>query len=190
MSNLYVDSITEKTSGNGVHIPGHIVGVWQDKTDTPMYFDHGSLTYSDFGLSILVTPTTINSKFLMRCHIYTPLSANDYNPNGGAAFSYQVGGTRYYPHDASTHTNSWTYNSHAMLEEDDGMDGANISNIDYVSKVISGEVLFSPNTTSQINFNLGYHGSDKFRVNQGGSGLNGANYNRGWTTLTVMEIAQ
>ena len=27
MSNLYVDSITEKTSGNGVHIPGHVIGV-------------------------------------------------------------------------------------------------------------------------------------------------------------------
>ena len=27
MSNLYVNSITEKTSGNGVHIPGHVIGV-------------------------------------------------------------------------------------------------------------------------------------------------------------------
>ena len=31
MSNLYVDSIVEKTSGNGVHIPGHVIQavIWE-----------------------------------------------------------------------------------------------------------------------------------------------------------------
>lgn len=189
MSTLYVDNL-QPNLGSRVTAAGHVVGVWQDKTDTPLYFNHGSLTYSDFGLSIQVTPVSSSSKFLMRGHIYTAMSANDHNPNGGAAFSYQIGGTRYYPHDASTHTSTWNYESHAMVEEDDGIPSSSVTNIDYVSKVISGEVLFSPNTTSQIDFNLGYHGADKFRVNQGGSGGSGSSYGRGWTTLTVMEIAQ
>ena len=34
MSNLYVDSIVEKTTGNGVHIPGHVIQVKCVEWDT------------------------------------------------------------------------------------------------------------------------------------------------------------
>ena len=40
MSTLYVDTITEKTSGNGVQIPGHVVQVVSVKPTaiiTPMF---------------------------------------------------------------------------------------------------------------------------------------------------------
>ena len=42
MSTLYVDTITEKTSGNGVQIPGHVVQVVQRTTLD--YYTSASMT--------------------------------------------------------------------------------------------------------------------------------------------------
>ena len=77
MSTLYVDTITEKTAGNGVQIPGHVVQVVQ-------YFDKGSLTaknplgqLSTVGLTDIMSKTittkNANSKILVQ------LSTNAFN---------------------------------------------------------------------------------------------------------------
>lgn len=64
MSTLYVDTINEKTSGNGVQIPGHVVQVVQGTSTT--YFTLGSNnTYVDTGLTATITPKFSNSKVLI-----------------------------------------------------------------------------------------------------------------------------
>ena len=60
MSTILVDTINEKTSGNGVAIPGHVVQVVQGiKTG---YVNTNSSTYVDVGLSATITPKSASSK--------------------------------------------------------------------------------------------------------------------------------
>jgi len=77
MSTLYVDTINEKTSGNGVQIPGHVVQVVQ-------YFDKGSLTAkSPLGQLSTVGLTDIMSKTITtknaNSKILDQLSTNAFN---------------------------------------------------------------------------------------------------------------
>ena len=63
MSTLFVDTINEKTSGNGIYIPGHVLqiveGTRTDGTNT------NSSSYVDAGLSASITPTSSSSKVLV-----------------------------------------------------------------------------------------------------------------------------
>jgi hypothetical protein len=63
MSTLYVDTITEKTVGNGVQIPGHVVQVVQSTYVTET--STTSTSYSDTGLSASITPKSSSSKILV-----------------------------------------------------------------------------------------------------------------------------
>lgn len=64
MSTLYVDTINEKTSGNGIEIPGHVLQVKSiHKSDT---FSTSSLSFVDVtGLSVSITPKSTSSKILV-----------------------------------------------------------------------------------------------------------------------------
>jgi hypothetical protein len=64
MSTLYVDTINEKTSGNGIQIPGHVVQVVStSKTDR---FSSSSTSFTDVtGLSVTITPKFSTSKILV-----------------------------------------------------------------------------------------------------------------------------
>ena len=64
MSTLFVDTINEKTSGNGIAIPGHVVQVVStSKTDR---FGSTSSSFTDVtGLSVTITPKFSNSKILI-----------------------------------------------------------------------------------------------------------------------------
>ena len=64
MSILKVDTINEKTSGNGVAIPGHVVQVVHGSTNTEVSGD--TTTYTDTTLSASITPTATSSKILIR----------------------------------------------------------------------------------------------------------------------------
>ena len=63
MSTLKVDSVVEKTSGHGVHIPGHVMQVVQGTTSTNV--TNNSTTYIDSGLSVNITPLSSSSKILV-----------------------------------------------------------------------------------------------------------------------------
>jgi hypothetical protein len=67
MSTLYVDKITEKTAGNGVQIPGHVVQVVNGTTSTPV--STTSSTYADTGLTATITPSSTTSKILVQANI-------------------------------------------------------------------------------------------------------------------------
>ena len=62
-STLYVDSLIEKTSGNGVLIPGHVVQVVQSTLATETAST--STTFSNTGLSLSITPKSNTSKIMV-----------------------------------------------------------------------------------------------------------------------------
>jgi len=68
MSTLYVDTINEKTSGNGIYIPGHVLQVVQAiKTDTQSISTAAYAAITD--LSASITPSSTNSKILVKLSI-------------------------------------------------------------------------------------------------------------------------
>ena len=68
MSTLFVDTINEKTTNNGVYIPGHVVQAkTATKTDTQ---STASNSFTDItGLSVSITPSSTNSKILVLCTV-------------------------------------------------------------------------------------------------------------------------
>ena len=73
MSTLKVDSLVEKTSGNGVHIPGHVIQVVQGETNTSMNSNTDN-TPMDTGLQATITPKFSNSKVLVTCDVSVGVS--------------------------------------------------------------------------------------------------------------------
>ena len=70
MSTMYVDNIVEKTSANGVHIPGHVV---QYIPATFATFSTRSQTtsgsYVDTGYSLTITPKSSTNLILISYHL-------------------------------------------------------------------------------------------------------------------------
>ena len=69
MSTLFVDTINEKTSGNGVLIPGHSAQVLQQVYTT--YFTTTSSSFTDTGITLSITPKSTSSKVLILACIQT-----------------------------------------------------------------------------------------------------------------------
>ena len=91
MSTLKVDSLVEKTSGNGVHIPGHVVQVVDILSTTT---DGTALTTGtpiDVA-SALITPKSSGSKFVITATFSFNVEPTDNFQNG--AFSIYLGSTR------------------------------------------------------------------------------------------------
>ena len=64
MSVLKVDTVNEKTSGNGVYIPGHVIQVVSDtRTDSGSTTSTSYVDISD--LSVSITPKSTSSKVLV-----------------------------------------------------------------------------------------------------------------------------
>jgi len=67
MSTLYVDTITEKTSGNGVQIPGHVIQL-AHSTTAGNTSSANSSSFADTGVSVSITPKYATSKILIIVH--------------------------------------------------------------------------------------------------------------------------
>lgn len=67
MSILKVDTINEKTTGNGVHIPGHTLQVVNGLLATGV--NNTSASYADTGLTATITPKFASSKILVLVNI-------------------------------------------------------------------------------------------------------------------------
>ena len=80
MSILKVDTINEKTSGNGVQISGHVVQVVRrDPTAAAITRYSGTSTsYANTGLAISITPKYANSLVIVRGFINTGTPASTY----------------------------------------------------------------------------------------------------------------
>ena len=80
MSTLYVDTINEKTSGNGIEIPGHVLQVVQDTigTTTSGVTGAGTNVFADSGLQANITPSSSSSKILIKYEVFLGNSATGY----------------------------------------------------------------------------------------------------------------
>ena len=69
MSTLFVDTINEKTSGNGVIIPGHVVQIINNamKTDTQVSTSSSWVDISN--LSVTFTPKSSTNKIYIQGHV-------------------------------------------------------------------------------------------------------------------------
>jgi hypothetical protein len=178
MSTLFVDTINEKTSGNGIKIPGHVVQVQSTtKTDT---FSTTSATFVDVtGLSVNITPKYSDSKILVTLNTMSSISsATAYiRVTGGNATDF-VGDT----------------------------DGVKVSALTGIGRTVSGfdagesafalsnSFLDAPATTSQITYQVQARVSDTssrtFTLNRCADESNHTYRGRYISTITVTEIAQ
>jgi len=171
MSTLYVDTINEKTSGNGVQIPGHVVQVVQATTTTPVTIT--GTTYTDTNLSGSITPKSASSKILVT------VNQQMYPYSGSNIIGFGIrllrGATSIYdPATDSTGPLS-TY-----LE---------ITGASQIYHILNHPITYldSPNTTSSVTYKT------QSRVRVAGTTVLlqwAANAIGGTSTITLMEIAQ
>ena len=83
MSTLYVDTVTEKTSGNGVQIAGHVVQVKSLGITTGASASTSSFTNLT-SENITITPLNANSKILVLLHVEVANSGGANNDNENA----------------------------------------------------------------------------------------------------------
>ena len=67
MSTLYVDTITEKTAGNGVQIPGHVIGFAQANHNSQQAITSSS--FVSLGLTVSYTAKKANSLIKVEYHL-------------------------------------------------------------------------------------------------------------------------
>ena len=163
MSTLFVDAINEKTSGNGVLIPGHSAQVLQQVYSTYVTFTSNS--YTDTGMTLSITPKSTSSKILIlasiQCSNGTGANANE------TAFQIVRGSTSIRIFERPI----FVYNQGS----------GNIA----IDANISLNFLDSPSTTSATTYKIQTKTSaGTLRVNDHSVTGNGC------STLTLMEIAQ
>jgi hypothetical protein len=174
-STLYVDNLIEKTSGNGVHIPGHVLQVQYGE-----YYTVASYSFSSSGYDpqttaqATITPKFANSKILVTCN----------GTGGGVGAGYEMswhlkrGSTWIGGNPVGRNNDSHTHASGSSQA------GAGVT--------LSFSYLDSPNTTSATTYILGFQGGESatYHVNKGNTTGTSNYHNTGGCTITLMEIAQ
>jgi hypothetical protein len=164
MSTLYVDTITEKTVGNGVQIPGHVVQVKQAVT-TASQTSGSQTSYVDItGATLTITPKSTSSKILLMCDM------GGYFNNGS---TYPIVEFAFVRGSTVIHNKSGFY-----------FDARSAGTIYAQSLIRVGlHYLDSPSTTSATTYKIQYKSAS------GGSGHPTLGVEEG-TVFTLMEIAQ
>lgn len=176
MSTLYVDTINEKTSGNGIYIPGHVLQAkTATKTDTQSTTTNN--TFVDItGLSVSITPSSTSSKILVLCSIC--LSATFY----WNVIRILRDTTQINPPDAA--------GSNRVLVNGAQTDPTNVT---YTLQTINTSILDSPSSTSALTykaqFNMLGSGHTSYVNKTGRDYDNALGYDpRGSSSITVLEI--
>ena len=177
MSILKVDTINEKTSGNGVAIPGHVVQVQSADLHT-VYTASGSgvaNVYTNTGLQVNITPKSTSSKVLV---------------------NFNVGGIRARLGNFHQEPDLALYRGSTLVQTYSNIIAKGGSNqwIPQVGENAScgNTYLDSPSTTSQITYaiyirgNTSYSGDMQVQINGSEHQTTGG----GGSSITVMEIAQ
>jgi hypothetical protein len=186
MSTLYVDTITEKTSGNGVQIPGHVVQVVQDYiTDVHSY---NAIITSPVAtaLTASITPKSASSKILVM--IQASFSAPNHN-HVSQVLKRTIGGSTV---DVGLATNSGNRPANT------GTTSAQISDqqfpdFQYALWHSVVQFLDTPSTTSPITYQLYWGGytATQIYLNRTKADRTGGTYDpRSTSSVTLMEIAQ
>lgn len=178
MSELYVDSITEQTSGNGVLIPGHVVQVVQKiDTATSTITNTGTAgTFTTCGsLSQSFTPKSSSSKVLLRASVFIAGNLADRL----AFFKFAGGNTA----DGVADAAGSRTRALAVHYFQNAADATQVS-FEYLdspatSSAITYSVQIAPNFTNN-NIYINYYSND----------TDASYIPRACSTLTIMEIAQ
>ena len=178
---INVDTINEKTSGNGVTIPGHIINI-QSVNFTGTQTSTSSSFTDVTNLSITMTPKSASSKFLLSCCVATGSDSH---------FNYcrfvRNGTAIHLPDGSGSFSRSTS--SFSMSTDITGSSA-------YHMAILPAQHLDSPNTTSAVTYKIQMatrsDTSHSVHINRTHRDLNNAGgYDaRGVSTLTVMEIAQ
>ena len=162
MSKIFVDDIVEKTSGNGVQIPGHVVQIVQGEYSTQIL--SSSSTYTATGVAATITPSSTSSKILVCVQI-----------NGVYKDGNNTTGVGIRVKRASTEIKELS----SRAGGDNGTGSAAVQSIG----TVGGDILDSPSTTSAIAY------SADFKATGNTSGAYVQVYNV-TSSIVLMEIAQ
>ena len=75
MSTMYVDNIVEKTSANGVHIPGHALQTVFNTSPPTSYDTMSSGSFAATNVHVTITPKASNSKMVITCNVHVDTSS-------------------------------------------------------------------------------------------------------------------
>lgn len=162
MSILKVDTIQEKTSGNGVLIPGHVAQVVNDHTYTQVAAT--SATFIDTGVQATITPLSTSSLILISA--FTQMGTGAANTWGG--FRFTRNGTSL---DYLTDFTGWT------------------NTTDYAVGNVSFQQIDTPSTTSSVTYKLQFN-NEQATSNVFAQFDSGSANQRSRGQIILMEIAQ
>ena len=180
MSALFVDTINEKTTNNGVEIPGHVLQVQQtvfkDSFSTSIGPNFAEVT----GLRCNITPKSTSSKILIKASLC--LASQYFSFRGrilrdGTAIDDSLGNQR----GSNRKRVSYSYSQYYS---------GSSTQYDMIAGVV--EYLDSPSTTSAVQYSIdlgGYSTSYAVYVNRTHNDNDGAAYfGTPISTMTLMEI--
>ena len=175
---INVNKIAPRT-GTTVSIPGHVIQTVQGiKTDT--FTSNSTSTFVDIGLSVTITPSLATSKVLVVYRVCTGIVSGGY----GCALILVRGSTNIALGD--TEGNRVRVTTFAQ--------SSSASAAGYNVYYQTADFLDSPNTTSATTYKLTARGwnssAGSFYINRSEADGNTANFTRGISTITAMEIAQ
>lgn len=181
MSTLFVDTINEKTTGNGIVIPGHVLQVKQtvfkDTFSTAIGPNFAEVT----GLRCSITPKSTSSKILVRLSLV--IASQYWQVRGrllrdGTVIDGALGNQR----GSNRKRVSFNYIKYGG--------GSSTSLYDMAGMPV--EYLDSPATTSSVEYSLdigGYSTSYTVYINRGHDDNDGTGYDgTPMSTMTLMEI--
>ena len=175
MSTMYVDTINEKTSGNGVQIPGHVIQTVYVESTTSAVYNMGATTTSTDLYSAAITPNNTSSKILISINLQWGMS----NVNGDFGLYLKRGSSRI----GGRGQDSARGGSNIWFANDDRVGAESQQNYNLFNA--SWQYLDSPNTTSSTTYTVGAAIHTIFAFNRHYSYNNG-----GSSSITLMEIAQ
>lgn len=180
MSTLYVDTINEKTSGNGIYMPGHVLQVKQTVFKDTFSTSIGEGFAEVTGLRCSITPKSTSSKILVRLSLV--IASQYWQVRGrilrdGTVIDGALGNTR-----GSRTRVSFNYIKY----------GGGASNSVYDMAGMPVEYLDSPATTSSVQYSIdlgGYSTSYTVYINRGHDNADSVSYDGApMSTMTLMEI--
>ena len=176
MSILKVDTINEKTSGNGVQIAGHVVQVTHGTLGSRP--NSASSSYVDSGLTTTITPKFSTSKILVKCNfLFSQSRIPAHNQDHMKAFTIFRDSTNIAPH-----------NSAFIYHQNEA--GGTTSDFQEQTENVALEFLDSPATTSAITYSMRYKNDNPTNVTVVINGRGHGSGQEGSCTITAMEIAQ
>lgn len=172
MSTLFVDTINEQTTGNGIQIPGHVVQIKQARKTNKFTHTANSSTWSPniYDLEVTLTPSSVNSKILIIADVFAGTNNNTYSALWQARLMR-----------GSTNIETNFLRHHAGASGDNGSGGGSVSST----------FLDSPSTTSSVTYGIQIRqiiSSGSLAVYVNGT-QNGANGDGTASSIIAMEIA-